>query len=321
MAKSKREQHEEQVIKRLMDRSKSKEWEDYKKQQVLEGEKAYQKALKKGKKGFKYIPAITSKEHQEKKQAGGYLKGPSHKDGGIAAIVDGQEPVELEGGEYIVKKSTVDAVGKKNMDKFNKTGRIPTMATGGKVKKYEKGNKVTIKDLPISKKELTIDRGKRPEVQKEKSVRQLNREIVARNRKKYELKNRIAAEKKRRKEEIFKGTLKAGERAKRQESRKAEFLKREKRQKKIKSKKWYLGKGIDVLKEKLANRKTKKLKEKGVYLEQGGYMPNAPIPAAPPFRQNMRMMGHGGQTSVTNDKAGAGDVSTVHSHSGYKAGE
>ena len=66
---------------------------------------------------------------------------------------------------------------------------------------------------------------------------------------------------------------------------------------------------------------TKKLKEKGVYLEQGGYMPNAPIPTAPPFRQNMRMMGHGGQTSVTNDKAGAGDISTVHSHSGYKAGE
>ena len=49
--------------------------------------------------------------------------------------------------------------------------------------------------------------------------------------------------------------------------------------------------------------------------------PTSSIPARPPFRQGMRMMGHGGVTSVTNDKAGAGDVATVHSHSGYKAGE
>jgi hypothetical protein len=53
----------------------------------------------------------------------------------------------------------------------------------------------------------------------------------------------------------------------------------------------------------------------------GGYMPNAPIPAEPKFRQGMRMMGHGGQVSTSNDKAGAGDIHTVHTHSGYKAGE
>ena len=58
-----------------------------------------------------------------------------------------------------------------------------------------------------------------------------------------------------------------------------------------------------------------------MHLQEGGYMPNAPIPAPPKFRQGMKMMGHGGVTSVTNDKAGAGDVATVHSHSGYKAGE
>ena len=44
-------------------------------------------------------------------QQGGYLQGPSHKKGGIPAVIAGQEPVELEGGEYIIKKSTVDAVG------------------------------------------------------------------------------------------------------------------------------------------------------------------------------------------------------------------
>ena len=53
----------------------------------------------------------------------------------------------------------------------------------------------------------------------------------------------------------------------------------------------------------------------------GGYNPTSPIPAKLPFRQGMRMMGHGGQTSVSNDKAGAGDIHTTHSHSGYKAGE
>ena len=38
------------------------------------------------------------------KQKGGILSGPSHKDGGIAAVIGGKEPVELEGGEYIIKK-------------------------------------------------------------------------------------------------------------------------------------------------------------------------------------------------------------------------
>ena len=66
-----------------------------------------------------------------KKQTGGYLKGPSHKNGGIAAVVGGQEPVELEGGEYIIKKSSVDKIGKENLARINEEGRIPNMATGG----------------------------------------------------------------------------------------------------------------------------------------------------------------------------------------------
>jgi len=50
-------------------------------------------------------------------------------------------------------------------------------------------------------------------------------------------------------------------------------------------------------------------------------MPDAPIPAKPEFRQGMRMMGHGGQTSTSNPNAGCGDVVTVHTHSGYQAGK
>ena len=40
----------------------------------------------------------------------GHLKGPSHEDGGIQAIVDGVEPIEVEGGEFVINKPTVDAL-------------------------------------------------------------------------------------------------------------------------------------------------------------------------------------------------------------------
>ena len=75
-----------------------------------------------------------------RKQDGGYLKGKSHKHGGISAIVGGNTPVELEGGEYIIRKSSVDKLGKGVLEHINKKGRIPTMAKGGKVK-YDEGGK------------------------------------------------------------------------------------------------------------------------------------------------------------------------------------
>ena len=55
---------------------------------------------------------------------GGYLTGPSHEQGGIRNI-------EVEGGEYIVRKSSVDKIGKKNLDYLNETGEIPTLAYNG----------------------------------------------------------------------------------------------------------------------------------------------------------------------------------------------
>ena len=88
-----------------------------------------------------------SKVKASKKQQGGYLQGKSHKNGGIAAVIGGQEPVELEGGEYIIKKSSVDKLGKDVLAKINKEGRIPAMANGGKVKKSKK--------TPISFEEYT----------------------------------------------------------------------------------------------------------------------------------------------------------------------
>ena len=43
--------------------------------------------------------------------SGGFLEGPSHKEGGIKAGVNGNGMVELEGGEYIINKKTVQSMG------------------------------------------------------------------------------------------------------------------------------------------------------------------------------------------------------------------
>ena len=64
---------------------------------------------------------------------GGMLVGPSHDNGGISALVDGTEPIEVEGGEFIINKQTVDAVGEEFLHKLNSTET--THHTGG----YEEG--------------------------------------------------------------------------------------------------------------------------------------------------------------------------------------
>ena len=54
-----------------------------------------------------------------KRSEGGYLVGPSHEEGGIQVIVDGTEPIEVEGGEFVINKKTVDAVGEAFLHKLN----------------------------------------------------------------------------------------------------------------------------------------------------------------------------------------------------------
>jgi len=56
--------------------------------------------------------------------AGGMLIGPAHEQGGISAIVDGTEPIEVEGGEFIINKQTVDAVGEEFLHRLNSTQTI-----------------------------------------------------------------------------------------------------------------------------------------------------------------------------------------------------
>ena len=37
----------------------------------------------------------------------GLVRGPSHRQGGVAGVVAGEQPVELEGGEWIIPKEVV----------------------------------------------------------------------------------------------------------------------------------------------------------------------------------------------------------------------
>ena len=70
------------------------------------------------------------------KETGGLLVGPSHADGGISAMVGKQSLIEMEGGEYIIRKSVVDALGPDFFDGINFGGKfIP----GGMAKMDEPG--------------------------------------------------------------------------------------------------------------------------------------------------------------------------------------
>ena len=65
----------------------------------------------------------------------GKLTGPSHDQGGII--------LEAEGGEYIVKKESVDKLGKGTLDHINKTGTLPMAKKGGSIKKkYSAGSSI-----------------------------------------------------------------------------------------------------------------------------------------------------------------------------------
>ena len=96
-----------------------------------------------------------SKQHS----TGGYLVGPSHEEGGIQAIVDGTEPIEVEGGEFVINKQTVDAVGENFLHKLNSTQT--THHTGGfesgqlpNPSKFKDGGKIGKRTTPVPTKKL-----------------------------------------------------------------------------------------------------------------------------------------------------------------------
>ena len=55
---------------------------------------------------------------------GGRTNGPSHDKGGI--------PIEVEGGEYVIKKSSVNKETEPLLEEINKTGKL-RYRCGGKV--------------------------------------------------------------------------------------------------------------------------------------------------------------------------------------------
>ena len=117
----------------------------------------------------------------KEKQSGGYLVGPSHEEGGILAQAEGQDPVELEGGEYIINAATTEALGIDFLDKLNRTaspyhsapgfnrGQLPgsNYKSGGYVKKLEHGGRyegdrqqrknVSLGNLPNSYRETNVN--------------------------------------------------------------------------------------------------------------------------------------------------------------------
>ena len=63
---------------------------------------------------------IVSPSHSTKKMSqGGYLVGPSHQEGGILALVDGEEFIEVEGNEYVIRASSVAKYPRTFLDRLN----------------------------------------------------------------------------------------------------------------------------------------------------------------------------------------------------------
>jgi len=79
-------------------------------------------------KGNKSVKANTYEEHlslnkkgyghTKKKELGGKLNGPSHDKGGI--------PIEVEGGEYIIKKKSVNSKTEPVLEYINENGKLPS---------------------------------------------------------------------------------------------------------------------------------------------------------------------------------------------------
>ena len=65
---------------------------------------------------------------KSKKQKGGKMNGKPHSKGGI--------PIEVEGGEYVIKKDSVNAETEPILEKINKTGKL-TYRCGGKIPHFD----------------------------------------------------------------------------------------------------------------------------------------------------------------------------------------
>ena len=58
---------------------------------------------------------------RKKYQDGGLIKGESHDQGGVPAIVDGEKQVELEGNEFIISAESTEKIGADNLQGMNES--------------------------------------------------------------------------------------------------------------------------------------------------------------------------------------------------------
>ena len=70
--------------------------------------------------------------HTKKAQGGGMMNGPSHAKGGI--------PIEVEGGEYVIKKSSVNPKTEAYLEYINSHGKLPPSIDARNRRKKEKNN-------------------------------------------------------------------------------------------------------------------------------------------------------------------------------------
>lgn len=62
--------------------------------------------------------AMTAQQPIPSMQDGGYLRGPSHSQGGIPAKMEGGGMIEMEGGEYVIPRHVVQQKGREFFDKM-----------------------------------------------------------------------------------------------------------------------------------------------------------------------------------------------------------
>ena len=125
-----------------------------------------------------------SKKTAKHFSGGGMLLGPSHEQGGIQAIVDGTEPIEVEGGEFIINKQTVDAVGEEFLHKLNSTET--THHTGGfnegvlpSPSKFKDGGKVNNRRSKMARGRRAPRRGTAPARGMRRGGRSTGRKMAA----------------------------------------------------------------------------------------------------------------------------------------------
>ena len=98
---------------------------------------------------------------------GGLLQGPSHSQGGIAALVGGRTPVELEGGEVIINKRSSSLFSKELSEINSYNGYGKSFAIGGPVSYSSTTSNTSTTALDNMRKVFVVERPTAPRQQEQ----------------------------------------------------------------------------------------------------------------------------------------------------------